>query len=230
MAKARAGTGAGGRHSKIAQRRSPSLERREREKTETRAMILAAAREMFTREGFERTTMRAIADRIGYTATTIYHHFADKDALMLELCLNDFRALGKALATISQVADPVDRIRLMGRGYVRFAIENPEQFRFMFLVERPMTDPQTIHALDPTTDAYRSLCDAVSEAISAGRFRPELDNPQLVAQMLWGLVHGIATVYVATPPEKQKLIALQGAEETTQVACETILRGMLRAS
>lgn len=190
-------------------------------------MILAAAREMFTRDGFERTTMRAIADRIGYTATTIYHHFADKDALMLELCINDFRALGTALHTISQVADPVDRIRLMGIGYVRFALQNPAQFRFMFLIDRPLPDHDAIHG-DPTTDAYLALCNAVSEAIDAGRFRPELDNPQLVAQMLWGMVHGIATLYVATPPEKQKLLELQGAERTTQAACEALLRGMMR--
>ena len=204
---------------------SASLLRREREKAETRAMILAAAREMFTRDGYDRTTMRAIADRIGYTATAIYHHFADKDALMLELCNSDFRALGVALSTISQVTDPVERIRLMGRGYVRFALEHPEQFRFMFLIDRP--DPGEIDH-DPSTDAYHQLRSTVSEAIDAGRFRPELNNPELVAQMLWASVHGIAALHVALPESKQRHVALQSADLTATLSGEALLRGMLR--
>src|SRR4030088_948611 len=112
---------------------SSSLHRRELEKAETRRLILETARTLFTREGYESTTMRGIANRIGYTATAIYHHFADKQALMLELCANDFRALSAALTAIEGISDPVERVRQMGRNYVRFAIEHPEQFRFMFL-------------------------------------------------------------------------------------------------
>jgi AcrR family transcriptional regulator len=208
--------------------RSPSLERREREKAETRGLILAAARAMFTHEGYENTTMRAIANRIGYTATTIYHHFADKNALFLELCFSDFQAFGAALNRISQVADPVERIRLMGLGYVRFALENPEQFRFMFLTERPQFDAEQAHADDPSSDAYRSLCRAVSDAMQAGRFRPEYTDPELLAQGFWSAVHGIATLYVAMPAEKQDFVNLKGAEETFDTTCGALMRGLLR--
>ena len=48
---------------------SPSTHRREQEKLATREKILEAAREMFNENGVDATTMRAIADRIGYTAT-----------------------------------------------------------------------------------------------------------------------------------------------------------------
>ena len=68
----------------------------------------------------------------------------------------------------------------------------------------------------------------MTEAIEAGRFRPEMDDPQLVAQMLWSMVHGIATIYVAMPPEKQEFLALAGAEKTTRAACAAMLRGMQR--
>lgn len=208
--------------------RSPSLQRREREKAETRALILSAARALFTRDGYENTTMRAIADRIGYTATTIYHHFADKDALLLELCISDFQAFGTALTRISQVADPVERIRLMGLGYIRFALANPEQFRFMFLTERPDVGIGEVHLKDPGDDAYRSLSEAVGDAIAAGRFRPEYDDRELLTQVFWSTVHGIATIYVATPTEKKAKVNLQGAEATFETACEALFRGLRR--
>jgi AcrR family transcriptional regulator len=208
--------------------RSPSLERREREKAETRALILAAARAMFTHEGYDNTTMRAIANRIGYTATTIYHHFADKDALLLELCISDFQAFGAALNRISQVADPIERIRLMGLGYVRFALDNPEQFRFMFLAERPPFHAEDAHMKDPSSDAYLSLCRAVSDAIAANRFRPEHTDPELLAQVFWSMVHGIAALYVTMPAEKQDFVNLKGAESTFAVACGALMGGLLR--
>ena len=209
-------------------RPSPSLARREREKAETRALILAAARELFTHKGYEQTTMRAVAERIGYTATAIYHHFADKHALMLELCTVDFRALHAALFSIAQVADPVDRMRLMGIGYVRFAIEHPEQFRFMFLVERPQPGPDDVAHLDPGEDPYLFLRKAVADAIDARRFRKQFDDPDQVAQILWGTVHGIATIHVTTPPEKQKWVALRSADDTARAACDAVLTGLLR--
>jgi AcrR family transcriptional regulator len=192
---------------------------------------MGAARAMFTREGYERTTMRAIADRIGYTATAIYHHFADKDALMLELCAMDFRALHGALTSVSQVSDPVERIRLMGLGYVRFALENPEQFRFMFLTERPLPNQDALSRIkDPGDDAFLALRSAVGEAIDSGRFRAEYKDPDLVAQMLWAVVHGIATIHVAMPPEKKEVLNLTGAEATCSAACAAILRGLVRQS
>src|SRR5438094_5711043 len=76
----------------------PSLERRQRERVQTRQRILDAARRMFVQRGYEATTMRAIAAKIGYTPTAIYHHFEDKEALVAELSALDFRAFAQASA------------------------------------------------------------------------------------------------------------------------------------
>src|SRR5207249_1549531 len=67
----------------------PSLERRQRERVQTRQKILDAARRMFVQRGYEATTMRAIAAKIGYTPTAIYHHFEDKEAIVAELSAAD---------------------------------------------------------------------------------------------------------------------------------------------
>jgi AcrR family transcriptional regulator len=208
--------------------RSPSLVRRELEKAETRRLILDAARTMFTEVGYAETTMRGIADRIGYTATTIYHHFEDKHALMLELCTNDFRALGQALTTLGGITDPIERIRLMGRNYVAFALANREQFRFMFLVDRPMPGPDDIKHLDPGEDGYLFLKQAVTEALEAGRFRTEFSDPDLIAQVFWGGVHGIATIHVTTPPGGHKWLELREPQVSAAAMCDVLMTGLLR--
>lgn len=209
-------------------RPSKSRLRRDVEKATTRRLILETARAMFTREGYANTTMRRIADEIGYTATAIYHHFADKDALLYELCDTDFRAFAAALRSIGGITDPVERIRQMGRNYVRFAVEHPEQFRFIFLTSRPADGPSEPGQLTPAEGGYEFLKAAVSEAIAAGRFRPELGDAELVAQVLWAGVHGIATIHVMMPPGSQSAIDLRDPEQTAVTACEALLRGLLR--
>jgi AcrR family transcriptional regulator len=200
------------------------------EKAATRRLILEAARSMFAREGYDSTTMRGIADKIGYTATAIYHHFTDKHALMLELCAYDFRALHAALTSIGGIADPIERIRQMGRNYVRFALEHREQFRFMFLIERPMPGPEDVPQLDPGEDGYAFLRQAVSDAIAAGRFRPEFKDPDMLAQVFWGGVHGIATIHVTTPQDGHKWLLLRDPLQTADAFCDGIMRGLLRTT
>ncbi|MGV9711993.1 TetR/AcrR family transcriptional regulator [Gordonia sp. NPDC003424] len=45
--------------------------------------ILAAARELFAEKGFERTTMRGIAQRAGVDPALIHHYFGNKNRLMV---------------------------------------------------------------------------------------------------------------------------------------------------
>ena len=45
-----------------------------------------AARELFATEGIEAVSMRKIADAVEYSPTIIYQHFADKEALLHEIC------------------------------------------------------------------------------------------------------------------------------------------------
>jgi len=65
-------------------------DRREREKEELRKKILEAARELFVTEGYDKVTMRRIAESIEYSPTIIYHYFQDKEALVESLCREDF--------------------------------------------------------------------------------------------------------------------------------------------
>lgn len=180
--------------------RTASLARRERQKAETRQAILDAARELFVSDGIEATTMRAIAAKIGYTPTAIYHHFADKDALVRELVLADMSRLAAAFARAARVADPVERLQSIGMAYVRFGIEHPEHYRFLFLT------PDAKQGLEeeiqcrmneaPEQDAYHLLQVTVAEAIENGRFGPLYHDVDRVSQICWATVHGIVSLHI----------------------------------
>lgn len=208
--------------------RSASLARRERQKAETRQSILDAARELFVSEGGEATTMRAIAARIGYTPTAIYHHFRDKDALIQELCLADFSALGQAMHKIGRIEDPVDRVRRMAYAYTDFALDNTSQYRFMFMT--PPTQSlaiahEEIHKR-PEEDAYLFLLDTVTEGINLGVYRPELSDSVELAQIFWSGLHGIISLWLTHCGNPH--IILRDPRETVRTQCDLIIRGALR--
>lgn len=205
-----------------------STERRERERTETRQKILDAARELFVAHGFEATTMRAVAERIEFTPTAIYHHFLNKDALLMELCQTDFKSLAQAFMRIGRIEDPIERLNRIGEAYVKFALENPMQYRFMFVTERPMPDDPEHYVTrgDPSEDAYAFLRDTCAEAIMSGRFRPEYQDAEEVAQMLWGAMHGIVAIRIAK--EHDQWVTFRDTEETASRLREVLFRGLMK--
>jgi AcrR family transcriptional regulator len=171
-------------------------ERREREREEVRRKILDAAQELFATEGYERVTMRRIAQAIEYSPTTIYLHFKDKDELVHSLCDEDFRKLIGELGTVDGGADPIEKIRQLGRGYARFGVTYPNHYRFMF-----MTPFGEGHPPSPAGEqAFGIVRAMVAEAIAAGRFRP--GDVDTVAQVLWASLHGAVALLINYGSEK----------------------------
>ena len=172
-----------------------SFERREAERADTRAKILEAAREMSAQQGYEATTMRAIADAIAYTPTALYHHFANKQALVAELCEMDFDGLARHFTTGAQIADPLERIRQIGLLYLQFAVEYPNHYKFMFMTALPDTvDYHKENAGNPERDAYALLVLSCRQAIDQERVRPEYQDPDELAQILWAALHGLISL------------------------------------
>ena len=59
--------------------------------------------------------MRQVAEKIEYSPTAIYVHFADKQELFHELCNEDFARLAAEFQRSVDVADPLERIKQIGR-------------------------------------------------------------------------------------------------------------------
>ena len=177
------------------------IERRERERVETRDKILDAARELFVEEGYDGVTMRKVAEKIEYSPTAIYVHFHDKEQLFLELCHVDYRRLAESFVQLAQIADPVERLRRIGHAYMQFGTENPNHYRMMFMTSHPpLADDKMEKEMgkgNPEEDAYAFLVQTVQDALRAGAFRPELTDADLIAQTLWAGVHGVVSLQIA---------------------------------
>jgi AcrR family transcriptional regulator len=168
--------------------------------------------------------MRKIADRIEYSATAIYFHFKDKDTLLRELCAQDFLALAETFARLAAVKDPIDRLKRLGRAYVKFALEHPQHYRLMFMTSHPVVADETNRGI-PERDAYCFVRRTVDECISTRRLIPTAKDPDLVAQMIWGAVHGIVALRITMGDDKW--IEWKSLEKTTTFAIDTLLSGLV---
>jgi AcrR family transcriptional regulator len=182
----------------------PPKPKTEAERQQLRSMILDAARELFVSKGVEAVTMREIAKRIGYSATSIYLHFADKEAVLRAILDADMLALASSLKAIFQIADPVDRMKALGHGYAQFALSYPNHYRLMFMAERTPCDPATssLQQNNAEQDAYFQLKTVVNDVYEAGRFREELQNVDLIAQTIWAGVHGVCSLQINLADDK----------------------------
>ena len=202
-------------------------ERREREREETRDRILDAAREMFADEGIDAVTMRAIADRIEYTPTAIYHHFRDKQALIAELCERDYRALAHHFQRIGRIDDPVERLRALGIAYAEFALTHPNHYRFMFMTPKVAEHPQLDSDKgNPEEDAYERVRQTVADGIAAGRYRAEFTSVDQLAQIAWASVHGVVSLHIAKHDDKW--IAWADPRQSVRLMVDALIRGIVR--
>jgi AcrR family transcriptional regulator len=195
-------------------------ERKEREKEDVRRKILEAAHNLFETHGYQNVTMRAVADAIEYSPTTIYHHFESKDALVEALCFADFEKLSAVMGNQPLPENPVDRIRALGRAYASFGIANPNHYRFMFMSPG---DWKRYAGDTPPAQSYALLRSAVVEAMDQG-FLAKADV-DLVAQILWSGIHGVVSLLITFKPEQFPHVPPR--PELLEAAMEATLQGVL---
>jgi AcrR family transcriptional regulator len=204
------------------------LERREREKSELRRRIMDAARHLFVEHGVEHASMRKIAEAIEYSPTAIYQHFPDKESLLRDICREDFAALHQAEAEAGSIDDPIERIRQIGMGYMRFGIGHPQQYRLMFMTRTHVqpTEEDLKRKGDPTQDGYAILQSNVRQALDQGRFRPEYTDLDLICQTLWAGVHGAVAIEITLHDDPW--IQLAPFDQRANVVLDVLIRGMVR--
>jgi len=204
-------------------------ERREREKSETRDKILDATRELFVTEGYEGVSMRKVAEKIEYSPTAIYVHFADKNELFHELCREDFARLQQVMVSAEMPADPLERLRQIGRNYIEFGARYPNHYVFMFMTPHPAHEPDEEDREimgNPEVDAYAFLKLTVQQAMNTGCFREELRDAELISQTLWASVHGVISLNIAKC--KDPWVEWRPLADRAELMLDLTLRGMLK--
>lgn len=191
----------------------PAERRRLQSRADARRAILDATEALLVEDGYEAFSMRRLADRCGYTAPTIYHHFGDKqhliDALLDERC----QGLVRTLRRVHQSEDLVENLRAFSAAFVRFGLRNPTHYA---LLSQPR-DPGL--PVPPAAEEARVLMEAPLHGLAAaGRLTAD---QEMVGQSLWAFLHGFILLRTTRTD-------VEWRKDGLDVGIEALLKGFVR--
>jgi len=169
-------------------------ERKVRHKEELKKEILSAAQDLFLKKGWDATSIRNIAERVEYSPATIYLYYRDKNDIVHALHQEGFKLLISYFSHLANIADPFERLKAMGCAYMRFAVENQEVYKLLFIMEEPMQHVEDCEELDwmEGDRAFDLLLSTVVDCQRYGYFRAQ--NSQHLSFVIWSTMHGLCTL------------------------------------
>ena len=169
-------------------------ERKERQKQELRAGILAAAREIASEEGWQAVTIRKIAALIEYSPPVIYEYFGSKQEILLELMRTGYAEQLEAVEAAGRAAStPEEALLVMGRAWLGFAFRSSDLYQVMYGlggVSFPVTELRK---------EGERIAEAIGEVIeeSLKENGKEVEDVWGKVTLLWGTVHGLVSLAMA---------------------------------
>jgi AcrR family transcriptional regulator len=195
-------------------------ERKAKEKVDLKALILDGARKLFLERGIEHTTIRNIADEIEYSVGTVYVYYKDKNAILHDLHHMGFGQLGAEFKVLFNVGDPMERLKAMGRVYIRFAMENPEMYDLMFNMKAPMEYVKT-NCDDGWSEGqgtFDVLHTTIGQCMEKGHFTGHQLDP--LSFLIWSVVHGMCALHIR---ERIGGVKLENPDHIVEQAYEQFL-------
>lgn len=213
------------------------MARKPADQSVSREDIITAAAEVLQRNGYESTTMKDIAAVVNLTAASLYHHFRNKDSLVLAVLEGglDF-TIDKLEPVVSSDWTPTQKLREMIRLHITYLTQNTTVGAAMVFEIRPLMNfkvpPRSanqfgnddLQELVQRRDAFFAQRDyfeelfrrVVREGMASGEFR-EVDVPIFVKALL-GAHNWVGVWYKAEG-------RLTGPEIAEQMA-DTFLRAL----
>lgn len=148
--------------------------------------LIDAAGAVLEQEGLEALSLREVARRAGVSTAAPYHHFADKQALLVALAIDGFDDLEQALSGATSKAKTARaRLQAVADGYLRFAKQRPALYQLMF---SPLL--AGARGAGPLFEASQRALRVLRSAVLSGRKGADAVDVLLA----WALGHGVASL------------------------------------
>lgn len=174
-----------------------------------RALIVAAARRCFARDGFHQTSMPDIAAEAGVSAGAPYRYFAGKEEIILAIAGDAFRLIFAPVQQLAATSDAPAVADLVGAALRALSadtvvdaagqqvpVEELLRCAVQTWSELLRNDAMRTHALEGFEGVRRSIADALRRGQTAGAVPAEAD-PERGARVVMGLLHGFLLQRVA---------------------------------
>ena len=157
--------------------------------------ILHAAHKLMDKGGADAVSMRRVAEAVGITPMAIYRHFPNREALLKRISDDSFASVAQDWAARSRHPDIHQGLLRSLEQYLDYALTHPNLFDHAFSVRREDARRFPEDFRDRQSPTLTVIADKLAEGMAQGLFRQA--DPWDVAMMLWGLGHGLISLYRA---------------------------------
>lgn len=164
-------------------------------KSDLKEAIIGVCLQLGTELGEEGLTMRAIASRLGVSATALYQCYESKASILRAIRFYGLEQLDVHIAPAFHRPDPIESLSTMCERYIEFARENP--WLYLVLTDEEEVDWSRLSEQEREIMLMpqRRVARCFSDAIERGRFRSDIDAKTAPLALL-AAVHGAATLMI----------------------------------
>lgn len=154
-----------------------------------RAEIVALASRMFREQGYHGVGMRALADAAGMQAASLYHHFRNKEELLLEtIYVVDRDMIVEQMPLLDGPGSHAERLVLLVRAHVTHLGANRDAWWVAGRELRALS-PERLEAVQAfRRDYQRRIARHLAEGVDAGEF--DCPDPRLASLAILDLING----------------------------------------
>ena len=183
-----------------------------------RQRLTDLALKAFAEQGVEGMSLRGLAAAAGCSRSTPYRYFKNKEDILAAVRQAQFQRMAdRAEAIQARVQRPDRRLVALARGYLEFALENPDAYRVMYSINQrdEQRYPDLVRQINR---AQQPLITATNQAIDAGYVHGDALN---IVQVLWAGLHGIISLHLS-----DKLHMDRSFEELSEVMIRSLGRAI----
>src|SRR6266702_2521266 len=171
-------------------------------RTDTRARVQKVALELFAEQGYEKTSLREIAERLGVTKAALYYHFKSKEDIVHSFTDDYFAAIDALLEWAKEQPRGEETRRAILERYVGIVMHGSEVFRFL------EQNRASIQAMETGKDRFARFRDRLDTLVDllAGPDAPLRDRVRATAGVL--SVGATCMFYLQQVDDRDKLRAI----------------------
>jgi AcrR family transcriptional regulator len=158
-------------------------ERKGRQRAERESRIIAAARAIAEREGWDAVTIRRLAEEIEYSQPVLYSHFENRCAIVAAVAIQGFEELAVALRKAAHGSTGQrNALEKVATAYLGFASRRPALYEAMFVLPTELRFGEA-----DTRPELRAAYEALAAVVS-----PFCADVEIVTETFWAALHGLA--------------------------------------
>jgi AcrR family transcriptional regulator len=157
-----------------------------------RTALIDAGLHLTQTGGPDALTIREATRRVGVSPNAAYRHFVDREALLGAVATAIQHRMAARMAR-RHATDATERLRAVGMGYIKFALDEPGWFTVAFF----SADPIGLNEETASAPPYLALVDALDAMVDAGALTPS--RREGAEWPCWSAVHGFAELALRGP-------------------------------